>query len=204
MSSFSILVVGFLLGMKHATEADHLAAVATLAAGQSSLAQTMKQGVAWGVGHTLALLLFGGLVLALGKSISAPLAQGLELAVGVMLIALGGDVLRRLRVGARTPTFTTSCGGAAYAMHRQREQARAAPHVHSRLPPLRALAVGMMHGMAGSAALILLSLQAAQSLALGWSISSSSARVHRGMALLSSRSPYQYGAPAAWNRCHPR
>ena len=52
MTAISILFIGFLLGMKHATEADHLAAVATLATQQSSFAQTMVQGAAWGVGHT--------------------------------------------------------------------------------------------------------------------------------------------------------
>ena len=60
MTGASILAIGFLLGMKHATEADHLAAVATLASAQSSFTQTMKQGMAWGAGHTLTLMLFGG------------------------------------------------------------------------------------------------------------------------------------------------
>lgn len=96
MTSLSILMVGLLLGMKHATEADHLAAVATLATRQNSLAQTLRQGVAWGIGHTLTLVLFGGLVLALGKAIPQHMEQALEMAVGLMLVALGADVLRRL------------------------------------------------------------------------------------------------------------
>ena len=66
MTSLSILIVGLLLGMKHATEADHLAAVATLATGQNSLAQTIRQGVAWGIGHTLTLALFGALAAETG------------------------------------------------------------------------------------------------------------------------------------------
>lgn len=92
----SILLVGLLLGMKHATEADHLAAVATLATRQASLAQTLGQGVAWGLGHTLTLMVFGGLVFALGQVVSPSLEQALETAVGLMLIVLGADVLRRL------------------------------------------------------------------------------------------------------------
>ena len=96
MTTLSILAIGLLLGVKHATEADHLAAVATLATGQQSLRQTMRQGVAWGLGHTLTLMLFGGLVLWLGAAIPPRMAQGLEMAVGVMLVALGADVLWRL------------------------------------------------------------------------------------------------------------
>src|SRR3954454_18457735 len=59
VTSLSILFLGFLLGMKHATEADHLAAVATLATRQTSVGDTVNQGVAWGIGHTVTLTLFG-------------------------------------------------------------------------------------------------------------------------------------------------
>ncbi len=144
MTTASILFFGLLLGMKHATEADHLAAVATLAARPGSLAQTLRQGVAWGVGHTLTLLLFGGVVFALGQSISPPLEQALETAVGVMLVLLGADLLRRMR----------HLPGAA-----DRQPCPALP--------LRALAVGAMHGLAGSAALVMLSLQGLPSVPLG-------------------------------------
>jgi hypothetical protein len=89
-------MIGFLLGIKHATEADHLAAVATLVTRQHSLAQSMRHGAAWGIGHALTLLLFGGMVLALGASISRHLGLALEIAVGGMLIGLGGNVLYRV------------------------------------------------------------------------------------------------------------
>lgn len=173
MSLLSLLLVGFLLGMKHATEADHLAAVATLAAGRQSLGQTIRQGVAWGVGHTVTLTAFGGVVILLGTAIPPALERSLEMAVGLMLIALGLDVLRRLvhnkvhfhvhqqitnlhHVHANshphggTPVQTSNCSLA-----------------HSRGLPFRALAVGMMHGLAGTAALILLSLEAVQSVPMG-------------------------------------
>ncbi len=168
----SILFIGFLLGMKHATEADHVAAVATLAAGQDSLAQTMKQGMAWGIGHTLTLTLFGGVVLALGKSIPGQLAQGLELAVGLMLVVLGADVLRRLRCGRVHFHVHDHPAGIRHVhahshVGEDRHQDSKHRHAHRPAPPLRAVAVGMMHGMAGSAALILLSLQAVQSLQMG-------------------------------------
>ncbi len=158
--------------MKHATEADHLAAVATLATRQGSLAQTLRQGVAWGVGHTLTLMLFGGAVLWLGQVISPRLEQALETAVGIMLVLLGADVLRRLvrdrihfhvhRHGPRTTHVHA---------HSHRGEGRHADsahrHAHPQRWPVRALAVGMMHGLAGSAALVVLALQTIPSVGLG-------------------------------------
>lgn len=172
MTGLLIIITGFLLGMKHATEADHLAAVATLLTRQNSLTQTMHLGIAWGSGHTLTLMLFGGIVFVLGTSLLEHMVQALELAVGVMLIALGADVLRRLvqrRIHFHVHSHESSVkhvhvhshigeGAHRYSLHQ---------HTHKEKLPLRALAVGMMHGMAGSAALILLSLGAAQSLAMG-------------------------------------
>lgn len=169
MTGLSILIVGFLLGMKHATEADHLAAVATLATRQHTLAQTLQQGVAWGIGHTLTLMLLGGVVLALGTTIPARMAQALELAVGIMLVALGADVLRRLlqqRMHLHVHSHQDSVKHIHVHSHLG-ETLHQHQHAHSRKWPVRALAVGTMHGMAGSAALILLSLGAVQSVPMG-------------------------------------
>lgn len=172
MTGLFILIAGFLLGMKHAAEADHLAAMATLATQQNSITQTMKQGVAWGIGHTLTLMLFGGIVLALGTSIPEHMAQALELVVGLMLVALGADVLRRL-VQRRIHFHVHSHESSVKHMHAHSHIGEGAHsdsqhrHRHGRRLPLRALAVGMMHGMAGSAALILLSLGAVQSFSMG-------------------------------------
>jgi hypothetical protein len=121
-----------LLGVKHALDADHLAAVATLVARERSLAGLLRQGVAWGVGHTLALFVFGGAVLVLGAAIPKETEQSLELVVGVMLMLLGGDLLRRMI----------------------RNEAQFAAQW-----PSRALAVGMLHGLAGSAVLVLITVE---------------------------------------------
>ncbi len=172
MTALSILVVGLLLGMQHATEADHLAAVATLATRQSSLAQTLRQGLAWGVGHTLMLMLFGGAVLLLGEVISPGLEQALETAVGVMLFALGADVLRRLvrdRIHFHVHRHDRRTTHVHAHSHRGEgaHGASAHRHAHARGWPLRALAVGMMHGLAGSAALVVLTLRTIPSVGLG-------------------------------------
>jgi hypothetical protein len=172
MTALSILVAGLLLGMKHATEADHLAAVATLASRESSLAQTLRQGLAWGVGHTLTLVLFGGAVLLLDQAISPGLEQALETAVGVMLFILGADVLGRL-ARVRFHFHVHRHGPHTVHVHAHRHRGEGAHtesahrHAHDRRWPLRALAVGMMHGLAGSAALVLLTLRTVPSLGLG-------------------------------------
>ena len=172
MTAFSILVVGLLLGVKHATEADHLAAVATLATRQGSLGQALRQGVAWGIGHTMALMLFGGAVLWLGQVISPELEQALETAVGAMLVVLGADVLRRLvRDRIHFHAHRHDLRTAHFHAHSHRgegpHRASAHRHPHPRRWPFRALAVGIMHGLAGSAALVVLTLQTIPSVGLG-------------------------------------
>jgi len=138
MSLTSIWFLGLFLGMRHATDADHLAAVASLATRSGSRMQTLWLGAVWGAGHTATLLLFGGAVMMLGLVVPMRAAQALEAAVGLMLVLLGVDVWRRARRD-----------------HVQID--------HAGVFPTRALLVGMMHGMAGSAAIVLLSLGAMES-----------------------------------------
>lgn len=158
----ALLSLGFLIGMRHALEADHVAAVASLVSREQSVGDSLKLGAVWGAGHTLTLMVSGGAVLFLDAVIPEVLARSLELAVGVMLVMLGLDVLLRLakaRAGFRGRRHgERTCLPAADAAH---------PHVRTheggacpprRGFPLRPLLVGMMHGMAGSAALILLAL----------------------------------------------
>jgi len=165
----SIFTLGFLLGMRHAADADHIAAVATLATRSRSTAQTVMQGVAWGAGHTLTLMLFGGVVLIAGAIIPARAAELLETAVGVMLVVLGAGTLYRLwRDRVHFHAHHHADGAAHFHAHSHRGEG--APHdparhdhAHPRGMAARALLVGMMHGMAGSAALILLGLEAMRS-----------------------------------------
>lgn len=167
MSIGSVLLLGLLLGMRHALDADHLAAVATLVTRSRSVGETLWQGVAWGGGHTLTLLLFGGAVLVLGLVLPEPAAAALELAVGVMLIVLGAEVLYRLR-RERVHFHVHNHADGARHFHAHAHKGEdldhdANRHEHSHGFPVRALLVGMVHGMAGSAALILLSLEAIRS-----------------------------------------
>ena len=170
--SLSLILMGFLIGMRHAMEADHVAAVATLATRSSTLRQSALQGAAWGMGHTLTLFVVGSIALLADSVIPARLAAGLELAVGIMLIGLGADVLRQLyRKRMHFHAHQHENGKQHFHAHsHQGEAAHAASahnHRHRNRFPYRALFIGLMHGMAGSAALILLTLQTVESLQQG-------------------------------------
>ena len=158
----TLLLVGLLLGMKHALDADHVAAVAALATRSTSFKDTVRQGVVWGAGHTLTLLAFAGVVLATDANIPKGTADALEFAVGVMLVLLGLDVLRRA-YRQKTHFHVHRHAGGVVHFHAHSHADDPTPHgtghhhhPHAKAFPLRALAVGMMHGMAGSAALLLL------------------------------------------------
>jgi hypothetical protein len=161
----SILAFGFVMGVRHAFEADHLAAMATLATRSQGTRAGLLQGAVWGLGHTLTLLLVGGACLLVGAAVPDAWATRLELLVGFMLVALGVDTLLRMR-RARIHAHVHEHGDGHAHWHVHRHQAAAhedpAAHAHDhprRTFPSRALAVGLVHGLAGSAALFLLTLQ---------------------------------------------
>ncbi|MDH3389820.1 MAG: urease accessory protein, partial [Gammaproteobacteria bacterium] len=89
------LFLGFMLGIRHALEADHIATVATLACSQASRGQILRQGLTWGIGHSFTLMLFGVIVLSVNSLVPERLVMGLEIAVGCLMILLGLDVIRK-------------------------------------------------------------------------------------------------------------
>lgn len=163
----SLLVLGFLLGMKHAVEADHVAAVATLASRARHWREPLALAGLWGVGHATALTGFGVALLALGITLPAPVATTLEGMVGLVLIALGLDALRRLRTGrVHFHVHQHAQGPPHFHAHAHAGDTTAHDpfhHHHRHGLARRALAVGTLHGLAGSAALVLLAAQAAPS-----------------------------------------
>jgi ABC-type nickel/cobalt efflux system permease component RcnA len=170
MASISLLLLGLLLGLRHALEADHLAAVASLATRSKSLRSTVLQGISWGLGHTLTLLAVGALCLLLRASIPDRLAGALEGAVGVMLLLLGADVLRRLRRGrVHVHPHHHADGTLHFHVHSHAPGEAHDPHHHHHAHGLsrRALLVGLVHGLAGSAALLLVTVSTISSFWLG-------------------------------------
>ncbi|NEW87731.1 MULTISPECIES: sulfite exporter TauE/SafE family protein [Rhodopseudomonas] len=168
---FAILGLGFLLGMQHALEVDHIAAVSTIAARRSGVADIVKHGLTWGLGHTLTLFLFAGVALVIGHSIPEQVAQPLEGAVGFMLVALGGHLLWRLwRDRVHVHVHQHDDGVRHVHLHSHADRLihdRPAAHHHVHGFRWRTLLVGLMHGMAGSAALLVLAVSQAPSPAQG-------------------------------------
>ena len=168
---FAILSLGFLLGMQHALEADHIAAVSSIAARRSEVGDIVKHGLTWGLGHTLTLFAFAGAALALGRAISDDLSRPIETAVGVMLVGLGAHVLWRLwRDRIHFHKHSHQDGTVHLHAHSHAGETVAherAAHGHEHGFRWRTLLVGLMHGMAGSAALLVLTATQAPSVAVG-------------------------------------
>jgi hypothetical protein len=168
---FGILGLWFLLGMQHALEADHIAAVSSIAARRSQVADIVKHGLTWGLGHTLTLFVFAGCAILLGRAIPESLARPLETAVGIMLVGLGAHVLWRLwRDRVHFHKHGHSDGTVHIHAHGHAGEttphARTA-HAHAHGFRWRSLLVGLMHGMAGSAALLMLTVSQTSSPAVG-------------------------------------
>ncbi|HYJ47912.1 MAG TPA: sulfite exporter TauE/SafE family protein, partial [Pyrinomonadaceae bacterium] len=160
VSTASVLALGLVFGLKHAVEADHLAAVSTIVSERKSILSSTLVGGLWGIGHTISLVVAGVGVIMLHVRIGERMALALEFVVALMLIMLGANVIRKLARGDRLHFHT----------HRHGRHAHAHPHIHDRqaeestverrrfLAGARPLFIGMVHGLAGSAALMLLVL----------------------------------------------
>ena len=169
MSTASVLALGLFFGLKHAVEADHLAAVTAIVSEKRSWLSSTIVGGLWGVGHTISLIVAGVMVLLLKIEISEKTAQILEMGVAVMLIALGANVLSKLLRGGRLHIHAHNHGSHVHLhphLHGAKEETLAQTH-HGFKLKARPLLIGMVHGMAGSAALMLLVLTTVQSAAVG-------------------------------------
>lgn len=154
--SFFILSLGFIIGLKHAIEADHLIAVTTLVSEHKNPFRSALIGTFWGIGHTTTLFLIGLGVLLLNISIPQNISLFFEMLVGVMLILLG---LRAIR-------------GGSYKIHEHKHKHGESEHIHlhhrsHHHAHKRSFIVGMIHGVAGSGALMLLVLATIKSFLLG-------------------------------------
>jgi high-affinity nickel permease len=168
VSLLSIVVLGFFLGMRHATDADHVVALTTIVSRERSLRAAAPIGVIWGIGHTITILVVGGAIILFGIVIPPRIGLTMELSVGFMLILLGGLNLavsmRNARAIARREaqahtSSTTPHDHAQDAGHHAtvaRLDRRLGRFGAYRL--VRPLLIGVVHGLAGSAAIALLVL----------------------------------------------
>jgi hypothetical protein len=180
MTLLSILALGFFLGMRHATDSDHVIAVTTIVSQQRNIGSAALTGVFWGIGHSITLLAVGGAIILFGLVIPERLGMGLEFCVALMLILLGWANLRAFRRSVDSVASTEQ--HVHEHIHQHGDYIHCHPHEHDPekhghsdkdLPTarldrqfgrshfyrlLRPMIVGTVHGLAGSAAVALLVL----------------------------------------------
>jgi high-affinity nickel permease len=177
ISLFSIVAIGFFLGMRHATDADHVIAVSTIVSRQQSAWRAALIGGVWGIGHTLTIFVVGMAIILFNLVIPARLGLTMELTVGFMLIALGvWNVASFLHAQPQADTRIHSHAH-AHGDYVHTHPHGHAPEAHAHTPEqtplgwldrrlsnlaayqlIRPLIVGVVHGLAGSAAVALLVL----------------------------------------------
>ena len=182
MGVLAIAALGFFLGMRHATDPDHIIAISTLVARHRDPRRAAVIGMVWGVGHTLTILVVGGGIVLLGWVIPPRVGLSLELSVGVMLIVLGIMNLTAV-LGSVEEASSGHPHGQVHAhphqhgdyvhSHVHGHDPEAHPHAPDQTPVgwldrhfgrlgvyqlVRPLIVGIVHGLAGSAAVALLVL----------------------------------------------
>ncbi len=156
------LLFGFLLGVKHALDADHIVAITTIVSRTGSLLRSMLVGLSWGLGHTLTLFAAGFLVLVFKLAIPDKLALSMEFVVGLLLVLLGVPLVWRLVVSRRHIHWHAH-GDRSHLHSHFHHDTPEHDHQHIRRP----LLMGMVHGLAGSGALTLLVIGTMSSVAQG-------------------------------------
>ncbi|MGO9707764.1 MAG: high-affinity nickel-transport family protein [Polyangiaceae bacterium] len=146
----AILLLGFVLGMRHATDADHVVAVTTIVSQQRSVRAAGFIGVVWGLGHTLTIFVVGGAIILFGIVIPPRLGLTMELSVAIMLVVLGAVNLTGAVGRIEEAAQAHGSADARHPVARWRGVGR--------MQLARSLVVGVVHGLAGSAAVALLVL----------------------------------------------
>jgi len=178
----SILALGFFLGMRHATDPDHVIAVTTIVTNHRSSIRAALVGAFWGLGHTITIFVVGAGIILFNLVIPTRVGLSMELSVGVMLVVLGvwnvAGFLRSMPPGlaaslAETKTVHSHLPSHGGYVHPRTHGSEEHSHTHDGAPVdwmdrvfgrvgvyqyLRPLVVGLVHGLAGSAAVALLVL----------------------------------------------
>ncbi|MDQ6623834.1 MAG: high-affinity nickel-transport family protein [Verrucomicrobiota bacterium] len=172
MTLLSILLLGFFLGMRHATDSDHVIAVTTIVSRQRRIGEAALTGVFWGIGHSLTLLVVGGAIILFGIVIPERVGMSLEFCVALMLIVLGLFNLRSFPRSLAAHGHPHQHGDYVHD-HSHGHAPNEHGHNEDAVPParldrwfgrshlyraLRPIVIGIVHGLAGSAAVALLVL----------------------------------------------
>lgn len=170
-----ILLLGLVTGLRHSIEADHVAAVlSVVASNRKNIKRASMLGAIWGLGHTTSLFVAGLVVLLLAVNISDTISNRLEFGVGIMLVFLGvttftGWSIGKFFKGLRHRKSSSSSSSHDHIHHHQGDVVHSHRHVHDdeHGHGHKSLIIGMIHGMAGSGALLLIVLSTINSIPLG-------------------------------------
>ena len=159
-SALTVSGLALLLGFRHAFEPDHLAAVTTLASRQGRLIDACRLGLVWALGHTASIAVVTLVMIALGVHLPARLFPAADVLVGLLLVVLGGAVIVRYVRGRWHMHLHAHDTGPHLHLHSHAHDASHG-HAHTRPDARRSLGFGLLHGLAGSAAVLLLVVAAA-------------------------------------------
>ena len=166
LSMLTVLGIGLVFGLKHATEVDHVVAISTIVSRNKNVFHSAIVGALWGMGHTASLLIVAAIVLSLRIAIPERVSGWLEFGVAIMIICLGISALRRsLRKNTEIHVHKHSHDGLSHThVHFHEKETKHEPATHSQHSHVvsrlgwKPVLIGMMHGLAGSGALTLLVL----------------------------------------------
>lgn len=158
----SILALGFVLGIKHAIEPDHVIAVSTIASQSKKLLRSTLSGVFWGIGHTATLFIFGILLILMKGEIPEKWAMSLEFLVGIMLVYLGLTTilsLKNLHVHKHEHDEADHLHIHSHTHNGKHKH----KHHHNNVSYFKSMLIGLVHGLAGSGAVVLLTMSTVKS-----------------------------------------
>lgn len=153
----SVLAIGFLMGIKHAVEPDHVIAVSTIASKSRKLWDASLAGVFWGIGHTATLFIVGIIIILMKGAISNTWSMSLEFLVGIMLVYLGiTSILNTRKKKQHAPIQEEDSAHDPVHVQNLNEDQEAS--MKKEFSYYKSLVIGFIHGLAGSAAMVLLTM----------------------------------------------
>ena len=156
----SFLGLGFVLGLTHAFDADHVVAVSSLVSKHNNVKKGILAGIIWGLGHTTTIFIIGLIILITKITIPEKIALSLEFIVGIMIVYLGASVIYDVIKNKKHLHKHSHEGVTHFHLHSHKKKTS---HTHYHKPFI----VGLIHGMAGSAGLMLIVLSTAKDIISG-------------------------------------
>ncbi|MGG4267860.1 sulfite exporter TauE/SafE family protein [Peribacillus simplex] len=149
----SVLTIGFVLGIRHAIEPDHVIAVSTIASQSKKLWHASLAGVFWGIGHTITLFIVGIIIIIMKGEIPGKWSMSLEFLVGIMLVYLGVTTILSFK--------SIHVHGDEHKHVHTHEHGGKQKHKH--VSYLKSMSIGLVHGLAGSGAMVILTMSTVKS-----------------------------------------